>query len=421
MKRLKSLSLSLLFIMAAGASSGGESFRTDINPALRYYQAYLVTPDLSQADRDYLFNREWRGQKLPDKFGELLAKYDKEFGYVRAAAHATVPCDWGIDMTPGPATLLPQLARNKAVAQAAKVRAMWDLQHGKQSEASEDLLAALALARNSSRDGTLISVLVQVAMENILCNTVAENFHQFTPEALQQLVAEFDAAPARGTVASCILTERAFFQDWLMSKIVQLQKDNAGNDAKVMQGIREIVTSVDIGEEGQTAQGHLWEDVAKAGGGTSHGIVKLLREAEAFSDRVAPILSLPYSDYEQQMKQFNADVHSSANPWVTQLFPAWEKCRTKEFGSLIAQQMVRAAVEYRLHGEAAFKNIIDPCGQGPFTLDRFSFEGVDRGFQLKSAYTGRGFRETRIFVEKDGPPFQVSGDKAGRPVPASTK
>src|SRR6267143_4479614 len=164
MKRLKSLSFCLFLITAAGATKGSESFRTDINPALRYYQAYLLAPDLSQADRDYLFNREWRGQTLPDRFAELLAKYDKEFGYVRAAAHATVPCDWGIDMSPGPATLLPQLARNKGVAQAARLRAMWDLQHGNQTDARDDLLGALALARNSSRDGTLISVLVQIAL-----------------------------------------------------------------------------------------------------------------------------------------------------------------------------------------------------------------------------------------------------------------
>ncbi|HMC28180.1 MAG TPA: hypothetical protein VKM56_10365 [Verrucomicrobiae bacterium] len=421
MKRLKSLSFSFLLITAADASSGGESFRTDINPALRYYQAYLVAPDLSQADRDYLVNREWRGQTLPVRFGELLARYDKEFGYVRAAAHATVPCDWGIDMSPGPATLLPQLARNKAVAQTARLRAMWDLQHGNQTDARDDLLAALALARNCSRDGTLISVLVQIAMENIIFSAVAQHFYQFTPETLRQIIAGFDAAPARGTVAACIPTERAFFQDWLMSKIVQLQKDNPGNDAKVMDGIQKVVASIDIGEEGQTGLGHLSEDVTKAAGGTSAGIVKLLREAQAFSDRLAPILSLPYSDYEEQMKLFTADVHKSQNPWVSQLFPAWEKCRTKEFGSLIAQQMVRAAVEYKLHGEAAFKNVSDPCGQGPFGFERFTFEGVDRGFQLKSAYTGRGFPEIVIFVEKDGPPFQVNGNKAGRPVPASTK
>src|SRR5438552_14207367 len=89
----------LLVAAAAMTSAGGEPSRTDINPASLYYQAFLVAPDLEPADRDYLWlNNDWRGQKLPERFGEIVARYDNEFRLVRRAAHATVPCDWGIDM-----------------------------------------------------------------------------------------------------------------------------------------------------------------------------------------------------------------------------------------------------------------------------------------------------------------------------------
>src|SRR5260370_30397119 len=117
-----------------------------------------------------------------------MGRYNNQFTLVRHAARATVPCDWGIDMSPGPATLLPQLARDKAVAQTAPLRAMWDLHQGRPTEASDDLIAALALGRNSSRDGTVISTLVHIAIENIGCCAVAENFDQFSPESLKQLV-----------------------------------------------------------------------------------------------------------------------------------------------------------------------------------------------------------------------------------------
>ncbi|HZI31791.1 MAG TPA: hypothetical protein VFF11_05590, partial [Candidatus Binatia bacterium] len=155
----------LATVVAAGATVGAcaEQFRTDINPALLYYRAFQLIPDLSPTDHGYFFDSEWRGQKLPERFGELAGRYDNEFKLVRQAAQATVPCDWGIDMSPGPATLLPQLARCKGVAQAARLRAMWDLQNGRQEDARDDLLAAFSLARNSSRDGTLIAALVQIA------------------------------------------------------------------------------------------------------------------------------------------------------------------------------------------------------------------------------------------------------------------
>lgn len=76
--------------------------------------------------------------------------------------------------------------------------------------------------------------------------------------------------------------------------------------------------------------------------------------------------------------------------------------------------MVRAAVEYKVNGEPGLQDVSDPCGKGPFSFQRFLFEGVDRGFELKSAYAGRGFREVLIFVQKDGPPFLANGKNAGQ-------
>src|SRR5438477_10673533 len=197
MKTMKSTGWSLFIGIACAVGASGGQFRTDINPAQHYYQAFIVAPDLSQADHDYLFTNEWRGQKLPERFGELVARYDNQFKLVRQAAQATVPCDWGIDMSPGPATLLPDLARIKAIAQTARLRAMWDLQQGRPTDARDDLLAAFALGRNSARDGVLISALVQIAVENIVCSSVAETLHQLPPDILIQLADGFAAAPPR--------------------------------------------------------------------------------------------------------------------------------------------------------------------------------------------------------------------------------
>ena len=62
--------------------------------------------------------------------------------------------------------------------------------------------------------------------------------------------------------------------------------------------------------------------------------------------------------------------------------------------------MVHAAVEYKLHGESGLKSVMDPFGNGPFGFQRFVFKGVDRGFELKSAYAGADAPFVMIFVEK---------------------
>jgi len=409
----------LLFIVIAGTvgASGGqfEPFRSDINPALQYYQAFLVAPDLPQADRDYLFTNEWRGQKLPDRFGELVARFDNQFKLVRQAAQATASCDWGIDMSPGPATLLPHLARIKAIAQAARLRSLWYLQQRRPADARDDLLAAFALGRHSARDGVLISALVQIAVENIVCVTVAENWHQFPSEVLKQLADGFDAAPLRVTMAACIPMEKSSFPGWLADKILELQKENPGNDAIVMARTRELFAGFEGTDEGQTSQnpGTFWKQVTQAAGGTSEGVVKLLRDEVLLYERLEAIMALPLPEYDSQAKQFSEEIEKSTNHFVSLTFPAFEKARQKEFAILVELAMVRAAVEYRMHGEPGLKSIADPCGQGPFSFERFTFDGMDRGFQLKSAYTGRGFPEVLIFVEKDGPLFRVNWKNAG--------
>ncbi len=423
MRTMQSICLSLIIVTgAAGASI--EPFRTDINPALRYFQAFIIAPDLSPADRDYLFTREWRGQKLPERFGEAVARYDKEFVQVRQAGQSTVPCDWGIDMSPGPFTLLPHLARLKGIAQAARLRAMWHLQHGRQADARDDLLAAFALGRNSARDGVLISVLVQIAIENIICSAVAENFHQFSPESLKQLVDGFDAAPPRTTVAAVIGGEESLFAKWMAGRILQLRKENPGNEAKVMAGIQELVESTQSGgdEPPNEAQPNYWQQVTQKAR-TSEEVLKLLREQGPLYQKLAAVMALPPAQFDGQLKPFIAEVRNSPNPFVAMTFPALEKCRPKEFMILAELAMLRAAVEYKLHGEPGLKGVADPFGQGSFAFKRLVFEGVDRGFELKSACQARGFDEVMIFVEKDGPPFQINGKNAGQavPTPPATK
>ena len=415
MKPLNLLCSFLLILSGRAAIAMDQSLRTDINPALRYYQAFLVAPDVSEADHDYLATNSLWSQVLPRKFGEIVSRYDSEFKLVRLAANSTAPCDWGVDMAEGPATLLPQLARCKAVMIAARYRVSWDLQHQRQAEARDDLLAAFTLARNVSRDGTLISVLVQIAAEAICCDTIAENFGKFRPEILNELVQGIDAAPARGTVAASIAFEKISFHDWLAGKILELQKANPGDDAKVMAELRGLMPGFEETEHtDQTlVQSALWEQLTKTAGNTSDGILKVLRDESQAYDRLAEVMALPFSEFDAQAKQFGAELNRPSSPLLAQAFPAYLKSRQREFKIQVWLAMLHTAVEYKLHGDPGLLNISDPCGQGPFAFQRFVLDGIDRGFQLKSSFEGSGFPETMIFVERPGRPFFIDGPHVG--------
>jgi hypothetical protein len=421
MRTLKLICLSLLAVAGGLAGASGQSSPTNINPALLYYQAFLMAPDpLREAEWDYLGSVEGRSRPLPSRFEKIVEGYDNQFKLVRLAAHSAVPCDWGCDMSAGPRMLLPQLARVKAVAVASRIRVTWELQHGRQADAGEDMLAVLTLARNASRDGVLIPTLVQFACEAILCNIVAENFWQFSPETLQQLVDGMEQSPAQGMVTAAVAAEDRICREWEVRKIMEFRQQYPSDDAKVMAALQELYDDRGGTGEGQPGQAKpsLWEQVSKAAGGTSDGLINLLQERKQFNQRFAAIAALPYAEYENQVKLFkaeiDAEIEKSPNPLVSLDLPAWERSRQKEFRVQTCLAMVRAAVEYKLHGEPGLQSVTDPCGQGPFAFRRFILQGVDRGFELKSAYSPDSFPWVLIFVEKEGPPFFVDGPYAGQ-------
>lgn len=414
MKIISTICLAALGVAAFNAAAGqDEEFRTDLNPAFRYYQVMIRGPEFSEADRSYLMTNEWRGEKLPERFVNLVSPLDTYFKQLQIAAKATVPCDWGIDFSPGPYTLLPHLGRCKSLAQFGRLRVMWELQDGREAGARDDLIAMFALGRNSSRDWTLIAVLVQYAIENITLNTVAEHFYSFSPQTLQQLESGFDAAPVFGTAAEALRQNAEIrSHNWLKQKIEQWRTESPGDDAKVMTSYREMIRQ--LGTSGEDPRNPLWDQLENLPK-SSEEVLKLLGEADQdYYQRLIHIMTAPQPEFKEQAAKFTKDVEQSNNPFVKLSFAAILKCRPKEFRTQAQFAMFHAAVAYKLRGEQGLREVNDPFGHGPFQFERFTFEGKDRGFKLTSAYNGNGYTETQIFVETDGKPFFTDGRKVGQ-------
>jgi hypothetical protein len=412
---MKSISiLSWCLIMAAGSfwTAAAEPFRTDINPALLYWQAVGELPELSEADHGYVFTNQWVGRPLDERFGQLMGRYDLAFKFVRRAAKSRVPCDWGVDLTDGPLALLPGLAKWKNVAQVARLRALWHLQRGDQAAAREDLLAAFVLGRHTSKDGILISALVQIAIENIITAAIAESFYHFSPETLKQLAEGVEASPLRGTIAQCVPFERYSFPDWIIRQVKGFQT-SAGSEEKALGQARNLLRTSLI--DGDKSNPDLADKVIKAAGGTTAGLIRYAQELHALYSEADVLMTLPYAEFVSRIKAFNEKVEKHPNLLVHMFFAVFENCRNKEFAAEISLAMLRAGIEHRLAGSGVITRVQDPVLKEPFGLRRFQFEGVDRGFELSSKFKGRGFDEVLIFVEKDGPALQVIGKNAGKP------
>ena len=411
MKTLAKILCVLLTLASTGRAETGA--RTDINPALLYWQAFAAMPD--RAARDHLFTNEWRGRSLDEQFNQQIATYDNAFKLLRQAVRQTVPCDWGYDLSQGPELLLPGLAKAKLVSQAARLRLRWHLEKGRPDDARDDLLAAYVLGRHASKDGLLISALVQIAIESILEEGIAENWFRFSPETLQQVMDGLATAPARGTMAQCVQTERLSFKDWLARKVEGFQASSR-DEAEALQKTRDLLRSVMSGGDAPEEPATPTPDaILQMAGGTTAGLLRQLKEMDVLYDEAAVLMTVPYTRFLPGIKVFNEKVAKHPNQLVQVFFPAFEKCRLKEFRIGLKLAALRAAHAYRKSGQAGLDQVPDPLLNQPFHLQRFEFNGVDRGFKLTSDVEDRDFR-SHIFIEQDGPAFHLDGRNVGKPV-----
>ncbi len=414
MKAFTALLGLLLAALLGGRGSADTGTRNDINPALLYWQAFALLPDYNS--QGYLFTNEWRGRALDEQFNTLIQPYDSRFKLLEQAAAQKAPCDWGYDLTQGPELLLPGLAKVKHYAQAARLRARWHLENGRPEAARDELLAAFALARQTSRGDVLIGSLVQIASESILISAIAENWFRFTPETLKQLVDGIDAGPARGLVAECVATERTSFRDWLTRKVEGFQAAS-GSEAEALEKTRVLLHSIMTGGEApEGPNAPTPEGVLESAGNTTAGVLRQLKELDALYDEANALMKAPFAQFQPGIKAFNEKIAQHPNQLVRVFFPAFEKCRLKEFMIEEKLAMLHAAVASRQSGAAGLAGVPDPVMQQPFEFRRFVFNGVDRGFELRSKAPIYEWPSALIFVEKDGPAFNLDGPSVGKPV-----
>jgi len=420
MKNIISICLGLLISASATlvthASESTYIEHTNINPALLYYQGVCFMKE-DKATQDYLFETNWIGKHLPKEYGEKIGTYSTRLRFFRMAARQKVPCDWGTDFQ-GYSTILSHYALMKQMAITAKAEAEWFLQNpenGQNEVAAEDYIAMIALAHNVGNDKFLISVLVQGAIEAMTCSAIAFNYNQFPPALLSKIADGFDSTPPRITVVQALPKEKEGVE-WLTKQILEWKKTYGNDDAKVLKEFMEKEFMEEMIPQNSEFEANA-QVISKAVGGTTDGLIRIHSETASIYDRIAQIGNLPYPEFTQKMDQYRAEINESTNPLMKIVFAPLDRAFQRDWLVRTRLAMIRAAAEYKAHGEAGFKTVKDPCGNGPFKFERYTFEGKDRGFKLTSALTYLNSPATLIFLEKKGTPIYVDGAHAGEAMP----
>jgi hypothetical protein len=134
----------------------------------------------------------------------------------------------------------------------------------------------------------------------------------------------------------------------------------------------------------------------------------------------------PPGDYLERLDRVSDELNPDGNLIAENFVRYAVRTRNVHLVAEVRSRMILAALRYRLDGEAGFMGIRDPAaGDEPFTMQRVTVNGEDRGFSLASALQVSGHPEILVFIEQPGAPLFVSGTRAGQrrpppPPPSST-
>ena len=135
-------------------------------------------------------------EPITDELRPIVARFDTALRELHRAG-GVAACDWNLDYDAGPELLLPHLQKARDLSRVALLRARLRFAAGATDEALGDVLAVLKMARDCGGSPVLISLLVDIAMENMATEVLAANLPKLTPQQLDGLAAAGRRSPPR--------------------------------------------------------------------------------------------------------------------------------------------------------------------------------------------------------------------------------
>lgn len=201
---------------------GGEAserWGTTPNAAVIYWQAFSAMPGLNEAESKlYAEAVEGKVAASAPELQPILARYTTALAEMYRAG-TVQPCDWNLDINAGPGLLLPHLQKARDLARAATLRAASRFETGKVDDGIDDVFATLTMGRAGDANPTLISMLVDYAIERLATDALAQNLNKLDPEQLDRVADMLSSLPAAATIDECMRWEERIFVDWFDQKV----------------------------------------------------------------------------------------------------------------------------------------------------------------------------------------------------------
>jgi hypothetical protein len=369
MLRWKTTSIAALLMVACLTRARADERALDLNDnaALKYWRAFALMPHLSDEEQNK-YREGASTMPLDDKVKELVSKCDPAFHELHHAAKVT-HCAWSMNIVDGIYARMPECPAARTLATLGALHIRLRFEEKRNAEAVDAALDLIKLGRDISTGGTIIGVLVGIAVEAVATEAVAANLPRLGAAALTDFSSRLNKLPAMGTVAAAMsFGEERGFLIWFIGEVEKCKDKDAL--LKLLESILRTESSNDVAQEAKA--------FLAACGGNKEGVLKQTEAARPAYKRWAKNLSLPLDQFQKFWEREEKEVLPT-NIVMKTMAPALQHCRLSEARYEARRKLLNAAIAVQLEGQQALKSHGDPFGNGPFEYSAF-----DGGFELKS-------------------------------------
>jgi hypothetical protein len=358
-----------LFLMGGWAKAvepATQSTTLAVNAAPRYWAAFRLLPDDPTAKK-FLYSST---NPPSNADAAQIIQSGQASLYFLSQGAALADCDWNIDYSKGPSTLLPELGRGRTLAELASLRAQEEFRQHRPMEAIDDLANEMALAEHLSTDKTMIGLLVRDAIEQRVIKNLTPHLQQLDKQSLNHLAERLAKLPVGSTLGEIIEMESRIGLKWILQR--------AQNAAAVGEPMDWTPIRNDLGASGQS----LLASVADISPEDIIADVQALRPYYAAARRLVETSTDQHQTDEALKILFKQYASKPLGPiflhYWSHYFDTYAAGRT-------SLTLLQAAVAVVKEGPQQVKSFVDPINHRPL-----EYRAIPGGFDLVSTVTYRG-------------------------------
>ena len=333
--------------------------------AIFYNQAFAQMPELSKEEKKLVY---FKPDQTPDYAAsvKLLEKCEQSFRLMEQGAKEP-ECEWGLNLSLGPAMPCPQARGLKLAQVLCFLRARVHMEQGNASAAADDLLLIFRFGRQLEEPELLINSLIRFSTDMIAITFATRHLSEFDDASLRKLFEGIIALPPAHPMREVVATERkmwvAYLNNLLAKAVINATKNK---HAAQSLPLPDEMKGVDV----QNSKPN--QAITITGGLPAKYLAYSINRYEQKSIELENLMGLPYVQARPQLDAFERNLKN--HRWLNGIYailllPADAVVRRKEVQIETAWTILRTALVAQMRNPASVRGELaklrDPYDDGP--------------------------------------------------------